>query len=125
MAGEGEGVNQRTTTVGDSGGLERYEAYIDGSSVSSNGTIITEEQYYKMLQDYAKDELSTTSFTESFEGNVIPDGNYNLNEDYFLGDVVQVINEYGISAAPRIVEIIESEDENGKSTVPTFSTWDV
>lgn len=78
-----------------------------------------------MLQDYAKDELSTTSFTESFEGNVIPDGNYNLNEDYFLGDVVQVINEYGISAAPRIVEIIESEDENGKSTVPTFSTWEV
>lgn len=125
VAGEGEGVNQRTTTVGDSGGLERYEAYIDGSSVSSNGTIITEEQYYKMLQDYAKDELSTTSFTESFEGNVIPDGNYNLNEDYFLGDVVQVINEYGISAAPRIVEIIESEDENGKSTVPTFSTWEV
>lgn len=48
-----------------------------------------------------------------------------MNEDYFLGDVVQVINEYGISAAPRIVEIIESEDENGKSTVPTFSTWEV
>lgn len=125
IGGEGEGVNQRTTTIGDSSGLERYEAYIDGSSVSSNGTIITEEQYYKMLQDYAKDELNTTSFTESFEGNVIPDGNYILNQDYFLGDTVQVINEYGISATPRIVEIIESEDQNGTSTVPTFSTWEV
>lgn len=125
IGGEGEGVNQRTTTIGDSSGLERYEAYIDGSSVSSNGTIITEEQYYKMLQDYAKDELNTTSFTESFEGNVIPDGNYILNQDYFLGDTVQVINEYGISATPRIIEIIESEDENGTSTVPTFSTWEV
>lgn len=125
IGGEGEGVNQRTTTIGDSSGLERYEAYIDGSSVSSNGTIITEEQYYKMLQDYAKDELNTTSFTESFEGNVIPDGNYILNQDYFLGDTVQVINEYGISATPRIVEIIESEDQNGTSIVPTFSTWEV
>lgn len=125
IGGEGEGVNQRTTTIGDSSGLERYEAYIDGSSVSSNGAIITEEQYYKMLQDYGKDELNTTSFTESFEGNVVPDGNYTLNQDYFLGDVVQVINEYGISATPRIIEIIESEDENGTSTVPTFSTWEV
>lgn len=125
IGGEGEGVNQRITTIGDSSGLERYEAYIDGSSVSSNGTIITEEQYYKMLQDYAKDELNTTSFTESFEGNVIPDGNYILNQDYFLGDTVQVINEYGISATPRIVEIIESEDQNGTSIVPTFSTWEV
>lgn len=125
VGGEGEGVNQRTTTIGDSSGLERYEAYIDGSSVSSNGTIITEEQYYKMLQDYAKDELNTTSFTESFEGNVVPDGNYTLNQDYFLGDTVQVINEYGISATPRIIEIIESEDQNGTSIVPTFSTWEV
>lgn len=125
IGGEGEGVNQRITTIGDSSGLERYEAYIDGSSVSSNGTIITEEQYYKMLQDYAKDELNTTSFTESFEGNVIPDGNYILNQDYFLGDTVQVINEYGISATPRIVEIIESEDQNGTSIIPTFSTWEV
>lgn len=125
VGGEGEGVNQRTTTIGDSIGLERYEAYIDGSSVSSNGTIITEEQYYKMLQDYGKSELSSTSFTESFEGNIVPDGNYVLNQDYFLGDIVQVINEYGISATPRIIEIIESEDENGTSTVPTFSTWEV
>lgn len=125
IGGEGEGVNQRITTIGDSSGLERYEAYIDGSSVSSNGTIITEEQYYKMLRDYAKDELNTTSFTESFEGNVVPNGNYTLNQDYFLGDTVQVINEYGISATPRIIEIIESEDQNGTSIIPTFSTWEV
>lgn len=125
IGGEGEGINQRTTTIGDSTGFDRYETYIDGSSVSSNGTIITEEQYYKMLQDYGKDELNNTSFTETFEGTTDSSGNYVLNEDYFLGDVVQVINEYGISATPRIIEIIESEDENGTSTVPTFSTWEV
>lgn len=125
IGGEGEGINQRTTTIGDSTGLDRYETYIDGSSVSSNGEIITEEQYYKMLQDYGKGELNNVSFTETFEGSTDPNGNYILNKDYFLGDIVQVINEYGISATPRIIEIIESEDENGTLTVPTFSTWEV
>lgn len=125
VGGEGEGINQRTTAIGDATGLQRYETYIDGSSVSSNGEIITEEQYYKLLQNYGKEQLSAVAYTEKFEGNVEPSGNYVLNKDYFLGDIVQVRNEYGISATPRIIEIIESEDENGDSTVPTFSTWEV
>lgn len=125
IGGEGEGVNQRTTTIGDATGLQRYETYIDGSSVSSNGAIITEEQYYKLLQDYGKEKLNEVSDTESFEGNVVSDGNYKLNQDYFLGDLVQVKNEFGIEATPRIIEIIESEDEKGTAIVPKFSTWEV
>lgn len=125
IGGEGEGVNQRTTTIGDATGLKRYETYIDGSSVSSNGAIITEEQYHKLLQDYGKEQLNEVSDTESFEGNVVSDGNYKLNQDYFLGDLVQVKNEFGIEATPRIIEIIESEDEKGTAIVPKFSTWEV
>lgn len=125
IGGEGEGVNQRTTTIGDATGLQRYETYIDGSSVSSNGAIITEEQYYKLLQNYGKEQLNEVSDTESFEGNVVSDGNYKLNQDYFLGDLVQVKNEFGIEATPRIIEIIESEDEKGTAIVPKFSTWEV
>lgn len=125
IGGEGEGVNQRTTTIGDATGLQRYETYIDGSSVSSNGAIITEEQYHKLLQDYGKEQLNEVSDTESFEGNVVSDGNYKLNQDYFLGDLVQVKNEFGIEATPRIIEIIESEDEKGTAIVPKFSTWEV
>lgn len=125
IGGEGEGVNKRTTTIGEATGLQRYETYIDGSSVSSNGAIITEEQYYKLLQDYGKEQLNEVSDTESFEGNVVSDGNYKLNHDYFLGDLVQVKNEFGIEATPRIIEIIESEDEKGTAIVPKFSTWEV
>lgn len=124
IGGEGEGVNQRTASIGEASGLERYEMYIDGSSVSSNGAIITVEQYMKLLRDYGKDQLNAT-YNDGFDGNLIHDGNFGLNEDYFLGDVVQVQNEYGISATPHIIEIIESEDENGITTVPTFSTWEV
>ena len=50
---------------------------------------------------------------------------YIVDEDFFLGDIVQIENEYGIQAQPRIIEIIESEDENGISVIPTFTTWEV
>ena len=30
-----------------------------------------------------------------------------------------------MEATPRIIEIIESENENGLRVVPTFGTWEV
>lgn len=125
IAGEGEGTSQRTATIGTASGLNRYEAYIDGGSVSSNGEIITLETYIKMLQEYGQTQLDQTAFTESFSGDIDPNGLFTINQDFFLGDIVQVDNEKGISAVPRIIEIIYAEDENGSSTVPTFSEWEV
>ena len=124
IGGEGEGINQRTVTIGSASGLDRYEMYINGGSVSSNGEIITEATYYKMLQDFGKEELADiTAFTEKFEGEVVANGMYELNKDYFLGDLVQIENENGISAISRIIEIIYSEDANGSNLIPTFGDW--
>ena len=125
IGGEGEGTDQRTATIGTATGLSRYEAYIDGGSVSSNGEIITVETYTKMLADYGQTQLSQTAFTEKFSGEIDYAGMYVLNRDFFLGDLIQIENEKGIKAAPRIIEIIYAEDENGSSVVPTFSEWEV
>ena len=124
IGGEGEGVNKRTATIGDTEDLGRYEQYIDGSSVSSNGAIITVEQYMKLLEDYGKDQLTATDVTK-FSGEILPDGIFKINEDYFLGDIVQIDTKRGITATPRIIEIIYAEDTNGFSVVPTFSEWEV
>ena len=56
----------------------------------------------------------------SFDGSVIPDITFTYKEDYFLGDIVSVENEYGISANARIVEVVEVMDENGYSMEPKF-----
>lgn len=125
IGGEGEGTSQRTASIGSSTGLSRREAYVDGSSVSSNGEIITVEQYTELLKEYGQTQLDQTAFTQKFSGNIDPDGLYKINQDYFLGDVVQIENEKGIKAAPRIIEIIYAEDDNGSSVVPTFSEWEV
>lgn len=125
IGGEGEGINKRTASIGTASGLERSETYIDGSSVSSNGQIITVEQYTAMLENYGQEQLSGNAFTTKFDGEIDPNGMYKLNQDYFLGDIVQIDNNNGISAVTRIVEIIYSEDENGISVIPTFTEWEV
>ena len=124
VGGEGEGTSQRTATVGTATGLDRFEEYIDGSSVSSNGEIITAEQYTAMLEDYGKEQLTGTNFTETFEGQVINNGMYTFGVDYFLGDVVQIDNSF-VSATSRIIEMIYAEDTNGSTLTPTFTDWEV
>lgn len=125
VGGEGDGINQKTATVGSGSGLDRYEQFIDGNNVSSNGEIITLETYTQMLQSYGNEQLASYQKTQTFEGEIEPNGVFKLNQDYFLGDVVTVENEKGISANPRIIEIIYSEDANGINVVPTFSEWEV
>lgn len=125
VGGEGDGTDKRTTTIGTATGLERYEGYIDGSSVSSNGEIITVDTYLNLLKSYGEEEIKQFQKTQTFEGQIEPNGMYKLNVDYFLGDVVQIENEKGIQATPRITEIIYSEDSNGVNIVPTFSEWEV
>lgn len=125
IGGEGEGTSQRKAYIGSATGIDRYEAYIDGSSVSSNGEIITEAQYIKMLQEYGQLEINKTEMQETFSGSIDYQHPFEINEDFFLGDLVQVENEKGITAAPRITEVIYSEDDNGFTVVPTFSEWEV
>lgn len=124
IGGEGSGDSQRNANVGTATGLDRYELYVDGQSVSSNGEIITEETYIGMLEDFGREELAKTSYITNVDGKIIPNVMYKINVDYFLGDLVQIQN-VGISAKSRIIEIIYSEDENGSILVPTFSDWEV
>ena len=123
VGGEGEGADQRLVSIGTAEGLERYESYIDGSGVSSNGEIITLEQYYKLLEDYGNEEMAEMqASSESFSGEIVPNGMFDYGIDYFLGDLVQIKTEYGISLSVRITEVIESEDDNGNLITVTFST---
>lgn len=127
VAGEGEGLDRRTVTVGNTSDLDRYEVYVDSRNSSSNDGSITNTEYNQILTEEGHEALESDeySITENIEGEIETSSNYQINKDYFLGDIVEVINEYGIETTPRIVEIIENEDENGSSTIPTFSTWEV
>lgn len=127
IAGEGEGLARKTAVAGEASGLDRYEIYVDSRNSSSNDGNISESEYTELLIEEGNETLKddANTITENIDGQVEPSGNYVYGQDYFLGDIVEVINEHGISATSRITEVIESEDENGPSTIPTFGTWEV
>lgn len=103
--------------------LQRYEVYVDSRDTSSDTEEeITEDDYYKLLEENGIEALTDTAIIETLDGEMETNHTYTFNVDYFLGDIVQVINEYGKEMTPRIIEVIENEDESGKTTVVTFAT---
>lgn len=123
VAGEGEGSARKTVSVGTASDLERYEIYVDSRDSSTNDGEITQTEYYEQLKEAGVDELETRKYTESFEGEIEPYSNYIYGVDYHLGDIVNVKNEYGVTATPRIIGVIESNSDEGVSVIPTFSDW--
>jgi hypothetical protein len=163
IAGEGEGVDRKTTTIGSGEGINRNELYVDARDVSStidydellnnypngiekvinnviyyqvNGTniaILTKDEkgevsevklcdniYTENLKSVGNEKMAEYVSVTSFTGDIIVGINYKYKEDYNLGDIVNILNEYGMSVNARITEIIESRDDNGYTMEPTF-----
>lgn len=125
VAGEGEGNARKKVTVGTASGLERYEMWVDARNASSNDGEIAEAQYLAMLATDGQDALSEAKATIVLSGEIINGVSFIINKDYFLGDVIQFENNYGISAATRVIEVIESDDDTGENIIPTFSDMEV
>lgn len=126
IAGEGEGVSQSVaeyTYDSNAKGINRFEAYIDGSSVKSD-IVVLEPEYLSLLRAYGKEQTNINKVHE-FSCNIDPNTTYILGQDYDLGDVVEVETDIGVKAKARIIELIWSYDENGYTVVPTFSDWEV
>lgn len=120
VAGEGEGTARTKIEVGTGTGLNRFEIWLDDRNASTNNGEVSTEDYEEMLTQDGLDALASRETTTSFQGEIINTVNFIFGVDYFLGDKVQMLTDYGISTAPRITEIIESTDENGNEIVPTF-----
>ena len=122
VGGEGEGSARKFVTAGDTevSGMDRYEMFCDQRSLSTNNGEISEADYATQLTEAGKKDLSECEVTVSYEGSVLASRNYELGVDYNLGDVVEVINEFGMEGKSRVTEVIECLDESGRHVVPTF-----
>ena len=119
VAGEGEGTARKTVTVGSGAGLDRYELFVDARNLSTNNGEISTNEYNQALNEKGLENIVT--ITQAFTGEVDLQQNYKYKEDFFLGDIVTIENsKWGIFINSRIIEITESEDENGYKITPTF-----
>lgn len=124
VAGEDEGTSRRTRTVGSKKGLARRELYVDARDIQSEteeGTPIPEAEYNAQLDQRGSEKLAENVYTKIFEGDIESTKTFVYGRDFFKGDVVQFLNEYGIQAKVRIMEIVRSQDTNGYNMYPTFS----
>lgn len=124
VGGEGEGTARRYHTVGSAKGLDRRELFTDARDISSevDERVLTEEEYNAQLAQRGNEKLAENIDIVSFEGEIEPTMMFKYQEDFFNGDIVQIENEYGHSTPARIIEMTISENEQGTSVYPTFST---
>lgn len=124
VAGEGEGASRKTTVVGSGSGLNRRELFTDARDISSDtedGTL-SDAEYYAQLRTKGERNLADHPVTTAFEGEVEVTRLFKYGEDFFIGDIVQIANEYGNEGSAFISELIISNSEGGLSIYPTFKT---
>lgn len=123
VAGEGEGSDRKRIVVGSGVGLDRRELYVDARDISSttDGGSLSTSEYDELLTQRGYEKLSETLIVKAFEGQVESTQTFVLGEDFFLGDIVQIENEYAIEARSRVSEIIYSASLDSQLIVPTFS----
>jgi hypothetical protein len=123
VAGEGEGDARKTTVVGSGVGLNRREMYTDARELSQTVDEVTmsDTDYLAQLAQKGAEDLSENTLEQSFEGQVDTSRMFTYGEDFFIGDVVQIVSEYGIEATARITEIIHSQSTDSVEVYPTFT----
>lgn len=83
---------------------------------------LSNDEYVSLLRQRGKEKLAENIDITSFEGEVDATSMFIYGQDFFIGDIVQIANEYGHETTARIIEIVTSDDESGSSVYPTFST---
>lgn len=125
VAGEGEGTSRTTVVVGNTTntGLDRRELYTDARDVSTktdSGGTLSSAQYQEALKARGEEKLNENKETKVFEGEVETTQLWKYQKNYFMGDIVQLEDEYGTESKARIIEYIYSYDDAGISEYPTF-----
>ena len=114
-------------------GYDRFELYINGSGTSSSNVSniggisgvptqqqINKAEQIKILETQGRTTLEKYTSQTSVSGEVIPDLTYKFGKDYFLGDLVEVQNEFGIMFDTRVISVTTSLSKSKNSEVPSF-----
>ena len=117
-----------STIVGSAEGLMRRETYVEASDVptkNSHDVDYTEEERKVMMAQAGVKELGENKEETTFEGEVDPNGSFVYGRDFYLGDIVQVEDSYGMNGVSLVKEIIWSQDKDGTKCYPTFEAKDL
>lgn len=116
IAGQGEGVDRRVITIGDTAtGLDRYELFVDARDVGEtntddegNETPRSQQEIETDLTDRGNEKLSEHSQEIYMEGQILTKSPFIYERDWDLGDITTQQNKnWGITMDTRITEVKE------------------
>jgi len=125
IGGEGEGLARRTAIYGSASALNRREYFTDARDISSNAGMedeIPPAEYNNMLIERGKAKLKEHIIEKEVEAEVDTSERamFQYQQDYFIGDVVNVIDRYGVQFSARIKEMTISLTQTGYQSYPIF-----
>lgn len=120
VAGQDQGQNRKTITVGSASHLSRRELFTDARDLRMEDYGGDASRYNEALKLRGYNNLVENSRIQSYEGQVEATRQFVFGEDFFMGDIVQMSNEYGINGAVRVIEWVMSESSGGFEVYPTF-----
>lgn len=128
IAGEGEGSKRVYASYGTGAtGINRKELFVDARDLQSeqrNGSKLSASEYQEQLISRAKAAYADNRGKTEFEGDIDYEATFKYKEDYFLGDIITVENEYKIAMDCRIIEVSENWDDKGYKVVPTYVLYE-
>jgi hypothetical protein len=123
VAGEGDGVDQKTTIVGIGVALARREIYTDAKDISQTVDEVwtTDAEYIAQLTQKGLVTLAENTSQEIFDGEVDTTIMFAYGKDFGMGDIVQLASDYGIEGKARVTELIRSQSITGIDICPAFT----
>lgn len=103
-------------------GLARREIFVDNGGVNDGEQGGEASSWNAINKQKGLTELADHQTTTAFEGELEATRQYVYGEDFDIGDIVQVENEFGITGTVYISEIVWSQDANGLTMTPTFTS---
>lgn len=119
---EAEVVTWQYSETATPSGLARREMFVDNGGVNDGEQGGEYATWNAVNKEKAIAELGEHQTTTAFEGELEATRQYIYGEDFNIGDVVQVENEFGITGTVYISEIVFSQDANGITITPTFTS---
>lgn len=101
-------------------GLDRREIYVESGIYSYVSEDEPEPDYDAEMDQKGREALAEAVYVSAFEGDIEATRQFVFGKDFYMGDIVQVVNEYGMEARSRVSELMFTQDATGYSIVPTF-----
>lgn len=112
----------QSPSVEHTNGYMEYTEQATGSKKYGVGSI-DPNSIYRQIHEQCNTELWKHMPIEMFSGEAAQQSMYVYNEDFFLGDFVQIQNEFGQQDIARVTEYIRtSSDSEGDVFYPTFQS---